>query len=398
MSNNCVDNNLPCSGCGACAVRCPASALSVKLSPYGFYEAVINRDKCVSCGLCLAVCPKFKKNYPAKPQKLNALPVFYAWANNDEARVKSASGAIAAELALWGINNSYKIAGVIYNPSNGQAKTVIADSKEGLEAFKGSKYLQSFTVDAFKEIVKSKHNFMVFATPCQAAGLRFLAKAANFEERVIIVDLFCHGVPSYKLWDIAKKEAEQKYLKAPVLQADFRDKKYGWPEYVLKLSDGFKSVWLTYGQTPFYRLFLSGAAHCESCLSCYARTSFDFSDIRIGDACGYKGEAADKGVSSVIFISEKGLKIKKALDEGGRIFFTKAPYEPVLKKINHFKEGHINEALRDKTMALLLKGAACAELLGCYYSFMPFGKRIICRVKDALPLSLKKAVKRLVLK
>ena len=153
MVNNCVHLTQECSGCGVCAAVCPQNALTVSINQDGFFEAVVNEQQCVSCGKCLVACPKMiqqETSSLSQPYELYA-----AWSKDTVERKSSASGGLASVIAKWGIKNGYKVAGVIYDETLGQARTVLASSVEETTAFKGSKYLQSYTVDAFKEVLKS---------------------------------------------------------------------------------------------------------------------------------------------------------------------------------------------------------------------------------------------------
>ncbi|MDO4845650.1 MAG: 4Fe-4S binding protein [Oscillospiraceae bacterium] len=42
-----------CVGCGLCARRCPAGAITVRQG-----KAQIAGGKCLGCGMCVKVCPK----------------------------------------------------------------------------------------------------------------------------------------------------------------------------------------------------------------------------------------------------------------------------------------------------------------------------------------------------
>ncbi|MFR7798473.1 MAG: 4Fe-4S dicluster domain-containing protein [Collinsella sp.] len=46
-----------CFGCGACAAKCPFSAITMRTSPDGFEYPVVDAARCTSCGLCLRTCP-----------------------------------------------------------------------------------------------------------------------------------------------------------------------------------------------------------------------------------------------------------------------------------------------------------------------------------------------------
>ena len=80
------------------------------------------------------------------------------------------------------------------------------DTKEGLAAFRGSKYVQSRIGDSFKKaeyFLKAGRKVLFSGTPCQIAGLkRFLRKEYD---NLLTVDFICHGVPSPGVW--------RKYLK-----------------------------------------------------------------------------------------------------------------------------------------------------------------------------------------
>ena len=41
-----------CNGCGACALRCPKKAITMKMDKEGFIYPEIDKEKCINCGLC----------------------------------------------------------------------------------------------------------------------------------------------------------------------------------------------------------------------------------------------------------------------------------------------------------------------------------------------------------
>ena len=46
-----------CTGCGACAARCPAKCLKMVPDEEGFMYPVISEENCTGCGLCAKECP-----------------------------------------------------------------------------------------------------------------------------------------------------------------------------------------------------------------------------------------------------------------------------------------------------------------------------------------------------
>lgn len=394
MAENCVENKLPCCGCGACAVICPVKAIEIKLSAEGFYQAVINKSKCINCGACVKVCPKFGTNFP-RLKKFEDFPLSSAWSNDAESRVKSSSGALAHEIALFGLSHGYKIAGVIYDAKKQSAKTVVVSDKKGLEDLRGSKYLQSFTSDAFAEIAKSKDKFIVFGAPCQCASLKMLAKQKKFEDKVILVDFFCHGVPSLNLWRATLKENLAKLNMPKADKVNFRSKKYGWGEFVLSFSCGQSEEFLASSQNNFYTLFFSDLFLCEACYKCSAKKSFDVSDIRLGDFWGLEPDGSKGGVSAVVPISAAGRQIMDDLNASKAVSSLPQLHLICRREQACFKDTPLNPALRAHLFEMLAAGKGTEDVLKAYFKALPFKKYMILKIKSILPPSLKKTAKKI---
>ena len=88
-----IDKQL-CTGCGACANKCPFNAISMELDEKGFLAPKIDTEKCIDCGSCYKVCPV------NTPTKENGKPDSYAVWANDEIRIKSSSGGALTLLAM----------------------------------------------------------------------------------------------------------------------------------------------------------------------------------------------------------------------------------------------------------------------------------------------------------
>ena len=76
---------------------------------------------------------------------------------------------------------------------SGKAEHIIIEAGHlsKLHRLHGSKYMQSNFADVMRRIcaAKCKRKILVFGTPCQIAG-----------NNVILIDLICHGVPTYGLY------------------------------------------------------------------------------------------------------------------------------------------------------------------------------------------------------
>ena len=60
----------------------------------------------------------------------------------------------------------------------------------------GSKYIQSHTESAFSSF-KRGQKYVIVGTPCQIDSLRKNLQRLKIEQDYILIDFFCHGVPSY---------------------------------------------------------------------------------------------------------------------------------------------------------------------------------------------------------
>ena len=68
---------------------------------------------------------------------------------------------------------------------------------------------------------------MFSGTPCQTAGLASFIGRGDLREKLYLVDLVCHGVPSPAVWDDYLTYLEQK-KGAKISEVNFRDKRFGW--------------------------------------------------------------------------------------------------------------------------------------------------------------------------
>ena len=233
-------NKQNCCGCSACASVCPKNCISMDTDDRGFLYPIVNVDNCVDCGVCEHVCPYYNQNTPREPLKV------YAAINlNEEVRLKSSSGGVFTMLA----EATIKSGGVVFGACFNDDWVVVHDyteSIDGLEAFRGSKYVQSKIGDSYKKVqyfLKANRNVLFSGTSCQIAGLKLFLRKDY--ESLICVDIVCHGVPSPKVWrdylenvvkrqkgDAGKNTVLSSLNDTPVITGiSFRDKSTGWKKY-----------------------------------------------------------------------------------------------------------------------------------------------------------------------
>lgn len=303
-----------CCGCSACSQACPTNAISMVEDDRGFLYPVIAEDKCVDCGLCKKVC-----NFTAFVDE-EIVPDCYAVRHKDENEVRtSRSGAAFMALADFVLEQN----GVVFGAEFSDPKTVIHKSektKDGVNKFKGSKYVQSDMGNCFTECVeylKAGKVVLFSGTPCQVHGLlSFLNNKRISKDKLITVDIVCHGVPSRKLWREYVAEMERRH-KVDIVSANFRNKElFGWKDHKesFVFSDDTTTTTTTW-TTSFYNHVMFR----ESCYECPYTTPYRNSDITIADYWGIENNAAefddDKGVNLLLIHTAKGQEVFEKINE-----------------------------------------------------------------------------------
>ncbi|MDO4394949.1 MAG: polysaccharide pyruvyl transferase family protein [Mycoplasmatota bacterium] len=293
-----------CTGCGMCASICPKKCISIELSKNGFYNYKIDKSRCINCGLCKKVCSQCINSRTRLEQK----KLYSGFSKRKDILMSSSSGGIAYHLAEYAINNDIKVIGCTYDVKKNISKHIIINNKSDIKNLNGSKYLQSYTVDAFKEI-KLLDKGMIIGTPCQIASINNYLNITKKRENFILVDLICHGVPTYNLWkNVINKQKNIETVK-------FRDKKYKLKK-ILTIND------IKQKNSIYYDFFNSGTIFNECCYDCNYRDT-SCADIRIGDYWGPKYKNNKNGINMIIANTKKGEKIINLLKNDKNIFINK---------------------------------------------------------------------------
>jgi len=160
------------------------------------------------------------------------------------------------------------------------------DSIDKIPILQGSKYIQSDTYSIFaqtKQVLDNGRWVLFSGTPCQVAALYAFLKKEY--ERLITVDIICHGVASPGFFERYKKETMNRY--GPILSFYFRTRrKIGKSkcEFVVKrkFASG-KEEYVYYENDVFLNMYLKGYIDRISCYSCKYASLERISDITIGD-------------------------------------------------------------------------------------------------------------------
>ena len=224
----------------------------------------------------------------------------------------SSSGGAFTALSDVFLQQNNAVVCALYNYATHDLELKIITKKAERNEAKGSKYIQAIPANVFAQAERwlknnPDHKLLFVGMGCQGAGFRAFAEARGFLDRVTIIDIVCHGVPSPKIWQEYISLLEKKHGRVSFLS--FKDKRRGWmfPTAVAQMHD--KEVSLKSYQKIFYNSY-NLRPSCHKCP--YARIERR-SDITIGDFWNIKERIPDhyneKGVSLFIIHTTKGLEL-----------------------------------------------------------------------------------------
>lgn len=323
-----IKNKADCTGCRACEQLCPVKCITMVEDQEGFIYPHIDEEKCINCGLCKKRCPQLNSKTGSKENKV------YAVKSKDvKNSKKSTSAGMAYILTKKIIEKNGIVFGCAYNDNLVPIQKKV-DTEKDLEKLRGSKYVFSNTLNTYKEVKKEledNKDVIYIGTPCQIGGLyAFLGKEY---EKLLTVDLVCHGAPSQKLFSKYLKYLENKFGQR-VINYEFRNKdKAIWGEYCAKVTLENDEKYIEANFDPFYSNFLKGTIYRECCYKCKYANTDRVGDITLADFWGIEQINSNfyskEGISLVFINTPKGAKI----------------FDEVKKNID-YEEHSIEEAVR----------------------------------------------------
>ncbi len=296
-----------CTGCMACSSICPVGAISVQEDEEGFLFPAVDKEKCTNCRLCKSVCPILNSKFHEKPATCFAVMA------SDEIRMKSSSGGVFTVIAEHILAQGGYVCGAVFD-GNWNVRHIIVDNVKDLDKLRGSKYVQSFIGNIYKDIkvlLENGKTVLFTGTPCQVAGLiNFLGREYP---NLLTIDIVCHGVPNSKIW--------QKYLscnfdKVAIKKINFRDKvQNGWScTTTTTLTNGEVSNIQSYFDGFNNNLFLR-----KSCSCCNFTKMNRYADLTFADFWGIWEFDADmndgKGTSLLLLNSDKAKTVFNKLKD-----------------------------------------------------------------------------------
>ena len=300
-----------CCGCGACAAICPKGCIEMLPDSAGFRRPTVDENACEACGMCERVCPALNKR-----DRDSSETAWWARSADDELLDESSSGGLFGLLARNVINHGGTVYGAAYDNGCKAVRHLRVDSFDGLGAVMRSKYVQSaIDSDAYQGVardLKTGLHVLFSGTACQVSGMRGYLEARRVPmDRLLLVDVICHGVPSPRLWH-DWIEYREKRAGGAIREANQRSKSSGWTTYSVAYKYATEKVESSaFGEDWYMKAFLNNASLRSSCLACPAKRSCG-SDITLGDFWGVKERHPeafdDRGVSAVIANTAKGFE------------------------------------------------------------------------------------------
>lgn len=242
---------------------------------------------------------------------------FTANHSSDEVVRNSSSGGVFTAITdEW--FSVYKEKAVVYGcvmDERLKAKHVRATTIEERNRMRGSKYIASEVSGVYKSVLNDLQNklYVLFSgTPCQISGLKSFLRVSevNSDDRLLTVEIVCHGVGSNKFFDDYISHLEKKYASKAV-NCSFRSKsRQGKSEDMeVVFENGKRYNASTTRYDWFYSAYIKNYILRPSCFSCrYSKIERE-ADICISDNWKeFYSDSPNKHFSAVIISSELGCK------------------------------------------------------------------------------------------
>lgn len=354
-----------CTGCAACYNACGRNAISMTADGEGFLFPVINEKQCVECGHCIKSCPILEERQNENAEKPKA---FAVWSDAD--RTVSSSGGAFSAFARLILEKQGLVFGAAFDEKL-QCQHKAVDNVDGLEPLRGSKYVQSFIGDTFKQVKEAlrKDRFVLYCgTPCQIAGLKNYLRKNH--DNLLLVDLACHGVPSQAVFDAYIAKISTRFAGRGIVDGfEFR-RRDGWGSAPsVSLGGKFRSL---FGKDNLYMTaFDKSMTFRRSCYSCPFAQLPRVGDITLADFWGlgrhgkpFKHDVM-KGVSLVLVNNEKGERFMTKLGDG--VFVEERTLDEALIENHNIQHPSTLNPQRINVIKAFLSGMSLDEIDAQYH-------------------------------
>lgn len=285
----------------------------MKADEEGFIYPAVEYEHCVSCVLCKKSCPVLNHKPAVTMTKA------YAVVNSDyNTRIASTSGGVFSLLAQTVLQKNGVVFGAAYN-SDFSVSHQYTETEDGLQRFRGAKYVQSDIGKSYQQ-VKSfliADRYVLFSgTPCQIAGLQ--AYLGKDYEKLICVDLICHGIPSPEVWQHYidyRAQTDNNGIRPEHI--NLRSKTTGWQRYSVEFRYSDKTYSKMFADDPYMWGYIKDLYTRQSCFDCKFKGLQRSSDFTLGDYWGIEGQHPEMndgmGTSLVLVHSDKAAVMWKQI-------------------------------------------------------------------------------------
>ena len=176
------------------------------------------------------------------------------------------------------------------------------------------------------EIIEAGRSVLISGTPCQVAGIKSLLDFKKIvTDKVLFIDIVCHGTPSPELWKQYLSEIERTH-NSQIVKYTFRDKEKGWRGYHVRIELKNGIILEESNETDsFVNMFKENLTLRDSCFKCPYASMSRCGDITIGDFWGI--EDVD-----VTFSDNKGISMVLANTDKGKVFLSTVLSQTDFKK------------------------------------------------------------------
>ncbi len=363
----CVEPINGCIGCTACKAVCPTDAIHFTQDNRGFYIPSIDKSLCVDCGKCNSVCP-IQHNEIERDK--NGIDSIYLYTKNIEERKEGTSGGVFFNVAKEIIEQGGIVCGCIWD-EHLRAIHVCTKDIETVKKMRGSKYVQSYMGDCYKEIkeyLKKEKPVLFSGTGCQTTALKnYIGEKQG--EKLICCAVICGGVPSPLVWQLYHHAIENK-AQSLIQSIKMRSKKHGWlmPEIEVHFTNGKKIQQVLLQENIYGTNFGDGLFINDQCLECPFKLGQVNADILLSDDWGIDGKrlklSKNLGSSAVIMLTEKGKDILNRVKD--TMYVQEGNIDDIIKSHHILTKNHIDNPYREEFFAEL-NDCNILELLNRYY-------------------------------
>lgn len=331
-----------CYQCGNCKNICPKGAIQYIENDTGDFIPKIDESKCIGCNLCEKICPHINAKGTNK-----FVNVVSAYGEDASSIKRSASGGVFWTLAKKFLDDGGYICGCVLQ-DNLKAEHILSNSIDDLIRMQGSKYVKSNTENVLpkiEECLREGNKIMFCGTPCQVAAIE--KRFERYREQLYLIGLFCHGIPSQKVFDVYVEWLEKQNNKK-IQDVIFRSKNHPQKEHEVVFEDHSHKFY--YKNESTYMCFFWGGMVLNTCAepNCQYKNNF-CGDLMIGDAWGYQGKLTDQydgRISNIICLTQKGVDLIHTDD----LVLEQADIAHIYKYQPYLKHGSKKNEMRDKVL------------------------------------------------